>query len=124
MLIRLGSMISAVCPIVGVSSAVSGTQAGPGNVRIDYADSATAEQRQAAQAVAVAFDWSQAVHDTWTEDRKPARKAIRVAAAQSIADNESFLAIATPTQAQVLAHVRAITRQMNKLITFVATLEG
>lgn len=58
MLTRLHQTLAAVAPIVGVS----GVQ---GNIRIDFAESATQPQRTAAQAALAAFDWSQAAHDAW-----------------------------------------------------------
>lgn len=41
--------------------------------------------------------------------------ALRTAATASLAANRYFLAIATPTNAHVLAQVRALTRQLNRL---------
>jgi hypothetical protein len=37
-------------------------------------------------------------------------------ARQALTDNASFLAVGTPTQAQTLAQVRRLTRQVNALI--------
>ena len=116
MLIRLHSVLAAVCPIDGVA----GEQ---GNVRIDFATAATDQQRQAAQDAVAAFDWTQAAQDAWQQDQKPERKTLRAAAAQAIADNDAFLAITSPTNAQTLAQVKSLTRQMNRLIPFVAKLD-
>lgn len=41
---------------------------------------------------------------------------IRAQAAQALATNRAFLAIATPTNAQTLAQVKALTRQTNGII--------
>jgi hypothetical protein len=69
-----------------------------------------------AQATINAFDWSQAAHDAWVADQKPERKALRQQAAQAIADNEAYLAVASPSNAQVVAHVRRLTEQNNRII--------
>lgn len=116
MLNRLFNTLSAVCPVVGVGPLSPNTTAGPGNARIDYASAATDPQRTAAQAALAAFDWSQAAHDAWLEDQHPERKAIRQAAANAIAGNDTFLAIATPTNAQNAAQLRRVTEQINRII--------
>lgn len=117
MLGRLYQTLVAVCPIVGVAPLLSGTTAGPGNVRIDYAPEASDAQKAAAQTALAAFDWSAPAQTAWEADRQPERKAIRQAAAQAIADNEAFLAVGSPNNAAVLAQVRALTRQMNRVIS-------
>lgn len=62
MLDRLDESIREVCPIHGLSKT--------GNVvTIDYKAEATNEQIIAAQAVLVAFDWSQAAHDAWLQQK-------------------------------------------------------
>lgn len=58
MIERLHAAIAAVCPIDGVGPLARGGSFGPGSVRIDYQPQATAAQRQAAQSVLTAFDWS------------------------------------------------------------------
>lgn len=56
--VRLHEAIASVCPIEGVSIAALV----PGHTRpeasIQYAATATAQQRQAAEALLAAFDWS------------------------------------------------------------------
>jgi hypothetical protein len=47
------------------------------------------------------------------------RTTIEQQAATALTDNATFLALGTPTQAQVLAQVRALTRQTNGLIRLV-----
>lgn len=116
MLKRLYNTLSAVCPVVGVGPNAPNTAAGPGNVRIDYAAEATEQQKSSAQVALAAFDWSQAAQDAWLDDQQPERKAIRQAAATAIAANDTFLAIATPTNAQTLAQVRQLTQQNNRII--------
>lgn len=53
--------------------------------------------------------------DSWPTDATEQANAlaIRTQAQQAFLDNRAFLAIGSPTQAQTLAQVRAITRQMN-----------
>lgn len=44
------------------------------------------------------------------------REALLVKAAQALTNNATFLAIASPTQAQAVTQVKALTRQVNALI--------
>lgn len=64
---------------------------------------------------------------TWTpRPRTPSETGVRVAdtnrqaiygqVAQALADNTAFLAIASPSAAQNAAQIKALTRQVNKLI--------
>jgi hypothetical protein len=46
----------------------------------------------------------------------PNEEAIRKSAAQALAANRTYLALTSPTNAQTLAQVRALTRQVNALI--------
>lgn len=107
---RLHAMIAAVCPIEGVAI-LRNEQA-----RIDYSEAATAEQRTAAETSLAAFDWSQDAHDAWLEDQHPERKSIRQSAAGAIQTNDTFLALTSPTAAQVREQVRALTQQNNRII--------
>lgn len=117
MLNRLHQAVLAVCPILGVS----GVQ---GAVEITFAPEATQPQRDAAAAAVAAFDWSQAAHDAWLEDRKPERKAVRQAAAQAVADIDAYLAIAdAATAAQVRAQVKLLSQIVRRLVRFAATQE-
>lgn len=45
--------------------------------------------------------------------------SIRSQATQALADNRTYLAIASPTNAQVVAQVRALTQEMNGVIRLV-----
>lgn len=76
----------------------------------------TPEQIAAGQAVLSAFDDSDAAWAAWEADQQPERKGLRAAAAQTIADNNTFLALASPTNAQVLAQVKSLTQQNNRII--------
>lgn len=109
MLNRLHESIAAVCPIVGVSGST-------GAVRIDFDSAATAQHRANAQTAADSFDWSDAAHQQWLADREPEKRDLAAAAAQAIADNDTWLAIASPTNAQTLAQVRRLTQQNNRII--------
>jgi len=61
---RIHAAVSAACPIVGVSVGTPGDSA---TVRVDYAPGSTAEQRDAADAVVAAFDWSDAAQAVWEQ---------------------------------------------------------
>lgn len=111
--IRLASVIGSVCPIHGVSIGQEGQAA---SVRIDFKLEATQQQRTAAQNALAAFDWSDAAQTAWNENQYPERKAIRQAAQQAIADNDAFLAIASPNNAQNAAQVRRLTQECTALI--------
>ena len=106
---RLHQALAAVCPIDGVSG-------GQGAVRIDYRPEATQPQRDAALAALAAFDWSDAAQQAWEDDQRPDRKALRAAAQQALDDNQAFMALASPTNAQVLAQVRRLTQQSTAVI--------
>lgn len=110
MLERLHATIAAVCPIDGVSGPIGGP------IRIDYAAGATAPQQAAAQAALAAFDWSQAAHDAWVTNQNPERRDLRADAQQAITDNQTFLNIANPNNAQNAAQIKALTRQANRII--------
>ena len=84
--------------------------------RVQYILANGSTSDAAADAVITSFDMSDAAHETWLANRNPDRKALADATQQALADNATFLAIGTPTNAQVLAQVRALTRQSNQLI--------
>lgn len=107
---RFEAAIKAVCPIDGVRVAADGS------LGFDPSVAATNQQISAANSAMAAFDTSDAADAAWLEDRKPQRKAIRQAAAQVIFDNDTYLAIASPTNAQVVAQVRRLTQQNSAVI--------
>lgn len=113
---RLHATVAAVCPIDGVSG-------GPGGVRIDYRPEATPQQRAAADAVLAAFDWSPIAHAEWLEDQHPERKTLRQAAAQAVADIDAYLALANPTNAQVVAHVRRLSQITRAVVRRLAQID-
>lgn len=109
---RLAEQITAACPVVTVRV----TAESAAGVEVVYDPAATPGQRAAADAVVAGFDWSAPAHRQWEEDRHPERKAVRQAAAQALADNTAYLALATPTAAQVRQQTDALTRQMSAVI--------
>lgn len=113
---RLDALVRAACPaITGVSLSTP--------PRIDFTPEATPQQRTAAQAVVDGFDWSDAAQTAWEEDRKPERKALRAAAAQAVADLDTFLAIPTPTAAQVRDAVQLLCRIQKRVIARLIQLD-
>lgn len=94
------TLVAAGIPIDGVSGDTAETAV------IQYRPEATDPQRATGANLLAAFDWSQAAHDAWEEDRHPERKMLRQAAAQAVADLDAFLAIGSPNNAQTLAQVR------------------
>lgn len=75
-----------------------------------------AEQQSAAQAIVVAFDWTEGAHVNWEEDRRPERKTLRQAAQQTMTNNQTYLNLSNPSPAQIAAQVRRLTEQMNTII--------
>ena len=59
-----------------------------------------------------------------TQPQKDAAAALLVKASNAIAANVTYLAIASPSNAQVAAQVRALTRQTNALMRLVAGMYG
>lgn len=113
---RLSEAVRAVCPIVGVSVGKVGDAS---TVRID-GDNATPEQLAAAQSVVNAFDWSAEAHAAWLLSKQPERNTLKESASQAIADNAAFLADSSVTQAEAVAQVKALTRQVNRIIALLA----
>lgn len=105
MLDRLHKLCEAVCPIHGVTTA-----------RIDFAPEATEQQRAAAQAMFDTFDWSSDAHARWIENQNPERRDLRQAAEQAIASIDTYLAIASPSNAQVVAQVRRLSQYTKSII--------
>lgn len=111
-ILRLHEAVAAVCPITRVAV----VDAAAKQAVFDAADGASEQQIAAANNVIATFDWSQAAEDAWTAASKPDRAAIRQAATQAIADNDSFIALPTPTNAQTVAQVRKLCQQNSRII--------
>lgn len=82
-----------------------------------------AEQQAAAQAAINTFDWSPAAHAAWLENQNPERKTLRQAAAQAVADIDAYLALANPTNAQVVAHVRRLSQITRAVVRRLAQID-
>lgn len=111
---RLEAAISAACP--AVAGVAIGRRDDKATWRVDYTREPSAAELSAVQSAIDAFDASEAAQAAWEEGRQPERKAIRQDAAQAIADNNAFLTVASPNNAAVLAQVRALTRQNNRIM--------
>lgn len=59
-----------------------------------------------------------------TQPQKDAAAALLTKASNALAANVTYLAIASPSNAQVAAQVRALTRQTNALMRLVAGMYG
>jgi hypothetical protein len=108
-LFRLHAALRAVCPIAGVAGE-------PGDVRIDYEPEATEQEQAAAVAALATFDFSAEADDAWLENENPERKTLRQLAATAVADNDAFLAIVSPTNAQAIAQVKKLAQQNTRII--------
>lgn len=110
--------------VVGVAVLKPDREAEPGwfvTVRTDglrvRIDTATGAAPSAAAVNAVkALDLSDAAERARQDATNPDRKALSDQAAQAIADNNTFLALANPTTAQVVQQVRKLAQQNNALI--------
>ncbi len=118
-LTRLQTVLAALAPIDGVSVRTFGDSAA---VRIDFQAAATGPQRTAAQNALTAFDWSDAAQTTWEaaqlDTAEPNRAPLLAAAQNALDGNTTYLAIVSPTNAQAVAQVGALTQQMSKVIRY------
>lgn len=103
----LAAIVAAAPTAVGVNRTAG---------RIDYSAPPSAAQRTAAEAVLAGFDTSPAAQAAWEDDQNPDRKSVRAAAAQAVADNAAFVALSPPTNAQIIAQVKALSRQNSAVI--------
>jgi hypothetical protein len=71
----------------------------------------------AAQPTINAFDVTEAAETTWIESQEPDLKALKDQAAAATATNTTYLAIGSPTNAQNLAQIRALTQQNQRIIS-------
>jgi hypothetical protein len=115
-LMRLDAAVRAVAPIWGVAI-------GAGNaVSVDYQPTATQAHRDAAAAVIAGFDWSAAADAAYRDAQEPDLATLRDQATQAVADISTFLAIASPSNAQLAAEVKAIDQRQRAIIKALARL--
>src|SRR3569623_781582 len=106
--LRLTESISAVAPIYGVAIIDEGQK----TVRIDYKPEATQPQRDAAASALAAIDWSVASDQAWEDAKSPEKKDLSDQAQAALDANQAYLALASPTNAQV----RRLTQQSSRII--------
>ena len=94
--------------VVGVSVGTEGVAA---SVKVQPVN-----LQAAAQATIDAFDWSQAAQTTFENNLEPLLADIKAQADAAIAANDTFLAIATPSNAQNAAQAKALTQQNQRII--------
>jgi hypothetical protein len=117
---RLHEAIAAVCPIAGLSI---GRMGDGESVVVEFAPDATAERRSAAAAALTGFDWSDAAHQAWQDDRIPERRDLRRSAAKAVEDLDTFLSQANPTAAQVAAQVKRQAQVLRALVRRVSQID-
>lgn len=110
----LSISVGNVCPIFGVG--IDGE-----SYRVHFVDSATVDQRNA--ALAIVTGWKSktqaeldAIEDSIEAAEKPELNALKKAVASSITDIDTFLVLASPTQAQTLAMVKKLCQQNKQII--------
>lgn len=75
-----------------------------------------ASLQAAAQSIIDAFDDSDAAQTAFEESLEPLLKDLKDQALNAIDNNDTFLAIPSPTNAQAVAQVQALTRQNSRII--------
>lgn len=110
---RLHEEVAAVCPIDSVRVVTFGDSS---TVVPNFTPAATEPQKAAARAIIAAFDWSAEADAAYTEAQNPDRKNLRDAATQAVADIDTYLAIGSPNNAQVVAQVRRISQYTKNVI--------
>lgn len=116
---RLFETLAATAPIFGASVPNVGSSVG---VRIDFTPAATGAQQTAANNALTAFDWSDAADLAWKDTQNPDFATMRDNAVSAFNSNTTYLAIASPSNAQVAAQVRTLTQQNNQIIKALAKL--
>jgi hypothetical protein len=109
------TIVAAGIPIDGVSGDQNG-------VRVDFQASATPAQQTQAASIVSSFDWSDAADQTFKDAQQPDFSTMRDQAQAAFDGNTAYLAIGAPTNAQVVAQVRALTQQNQKVIKALAVL--
>lgn len=108
-ILRLREAISEVCPIQDVGGQ-------EGDVQIKFDQAATETEKKNAQAVVIAFDWSDSATKTWRENKNPEKAGLIAAAQNAVTNNEEFLAMQQPTNAEAIKQIRRLTSQNNRII--------
>lgn len=116
---RLYAQLQAACPIVSASIGRDGDSS---TVRFQPAASATPAQITAAQNLISTFDWSDAATQTYQDAQEPDLVNLRNQATTALSAIQTYLAIPSPTQAQVVAEVRAIDQRQQQIIKALARL--
>jgi prolyl-tRNA synthetase len=114
---RLYLQLQQACPIVSASIGTIGVSA---SVTFQPQATATAAQIAAAHNVIQTFDWSDTATQTYKDSLEPDLVALRNQAAAALAAINTYLAIPTPTLAQVTAEVKAIDLRQQQIIKALA----
>lgn len=109
---RLHEAIAAIAPIDGVA----GKQ---GSIRIDFQITATQAQKDAVNVMMASFDYSDTADTVWQAAKILNKTNLFQAATKAISNNDTFLALASPSNAQTVTQVKSLTQQITKLIKFV-----
>lgn len=72
--------------------------------------------QSAAQPTIDAFDQSEAAHATWLANQEPSIRDLRADAETAVSNNETFLLDGNVTNAEAVVQLKAVTRQMNRVI--------
>lgn len=115
----LVALVAAGVPAIGVAILDANN-----NVRIDTQGDVplTSQQQAQANAVIAGFDFSDAANVAFQQAQEPLLQTLRQQAAQAIQDINTFLAIATPTNAQAIAEIQAIDRRQKAIIQAIGRL--
>lgn len=118
---RLLNTLAATCPILSINI---GTIGDSSSVTIQYDPAATAAQRASAQSTLASFDWSAAATQAYDDSLNPDRTTLRNQASQAVADINTFLALAAPTNAQVLSMVQKLCQDTRAIIKRLVEWDG
>jgi hypothetical protein len=117
--VRLNTTLSALAPIISISVPTFGTSIG---VIILFDVSATQAQKDAVNSALTSFDWSDAATTTWLATQDPNRTDLINSAINAVQNNNTYLNLANPTNAQAVAQVTALTQQNNRIIKLLAEM--
>ena len=86
---------------------------------VAYSAEATQAQRDQGAAIVAAFDWTLTAEKQAEATATTNERTISQQVEAALANNATFLGLASPTTAQNAAQIKALTRQMNGLIRLV-----